>query len=275
MPPGVDPRMPTTSATEKYRADFGLDIPTELCPLPSNGLVYPPSHPFHNQETVQIRGMTAREEDILTSKVHLKKGTVITELIKSCLVDKSVNPADLLAGDRVALMVAIRITGYGQEYDVELECDQCEAKTHRTFDLAALPIQRLATPPVTEGVNAFKFLLPFTKKEVTFRFMTGRDEEEMVATAEKMKKLGMNNETGVTTSLMHSILTVDGIDDRQKIANFVKNMPARDSTSLRNYIKSIEPGMLMKQETTCPSCGHSEEVSMPLGISFLWPSAAR
>ena len=124
-------------------------------------------------------------------------------------------------------------------------------------------------------MNLFEFLLPYTKKLVRFRFLTGRDEEEIQATAAKQKKLNLQGESIVTTNLLYSIVSVEGIEDRQKIAGFVRMMPARDSLALRNYIRDSEPGISMKQEVTCAACGHVESVSMPIGISFLWPSAQR
>lgn len=276
VPQGVDPRMPRISQTDKVKADFGLDIPHELAPLPSSGKVYPPESSFHNVDAVEIRAMTAREEDILTSRALLKKGTVISELIKSCLVDKSMNSLDLLSGDRNALMVAIRITGYGHEYNVEVECPECGVKSPHEFNLAELPIRRLEIEPVSPGLNLFEFMLPYSKKVVRFKFLTGKNEEEMVQLADKQKKLGLNSsESNVTTNLLYSIVSVDGVEDRAKIANFVKNMPARDSLALRNYMKDNEPGIVMKQDTVCNTCGHQEEVNMPIGVTFLWPNAGR
>jgi hypothetical protein len=275
MPAGVDPRMPMQSVADKLKAEFGLDIPTELVPLPSCGKVYPPEMSLHNQDVVEIRPMTAREEDILTSRALIKKGTVITELIKACLVDRSINTSDLLVGDRNALMMAIRITGYGPDYTTEMDCDECSSKNQQTFNLSDLPIKKLEIDPVIQGQNIFEFLLPRTKKKVRFKFSTGRDEEEASILAEKQKKLGLGAETGVTTSLMQSILSIDGIEDRVKISNFIKFMPAQDSLALRNYMREHEPGVLMKQETVCPACGNTEEVNMPLGINFLWPSSRR
>lgn len=274
-PPGIDPRMPMQSAADKVKAEFGLDIPLETVPLPSSGKVYPQNTSLFNSETIEIRSMTAREEDILTSRALLKKGTVITELIRSCLVDRTVSPNDLLSGDRNALMVAIRITGYGPDYKAEIECTECGAKTHHEFNLAELPVRRLNIEPVTQGANLFEFVLPKSRKNVKFRFLTGRDEEEIMTTNEKQKKLGLSTESNVTTNLMHSIVSIDGVDDRAKISNFIRMMPARDSLALRNYIKENEPGVLMKQETSCSACGYSEEVTMPLGINFLWPQSGR
>lgn len=271
----VDPRIPTTTVAQQLHADFGLEIPVETAPLPSSGRVYPPTSPLHGKETLEIRAMTAREEDILTSKALMKKGTIITELIRSCLVDKSIQPNEMLIGDRTALMTAIRITGYGQQYDVEVTCNECEKKFQNSFDLAQLPIARLEIDPVKEGTNLFEFLLPYTKKVVRFRFLTGKDEEEITATTEKQKKLNIGTDTMVTTNLLHSIESIDGNTDRNAIARFVRAMPARDSLALRNYVRDNEPGIRMRQEVTCPECNNSEEVSMPMGVSFLWPGAGR
>jgi len=274
-PPGVDPRMPRSTAAERVKADFGLDVPQEVVPLPSGGKVYSTNSSLFGAELVEIKAMTAREEDILTSKVYLKKGTVITELIKSCLIDKSINALDLLSGDRNALMIAIRITGYGAEYETEMECPECSVKSPHSFNLGALQINRLELEPAASGQNVFEFFLPYSKKNVKFKFMTGRDEEEISAINERQKKLALGSENSVTTNLLHTIISIDGTEDRVKISNFIKSMPARDSLALRNYMKDNEPGINMKQETTCNACGHTDEVNMPLGITFLWPSSRR
>lgn len=262
---------PVVQQQQIQKAEMPSDIPIETVPLPSSGKVYPQASSLYGRESVEIKAMTAREEDILTSKALLKKGTVISELIKSCLIDKTINPADLLGGDRNSLMVAIRITGYGHEYDAEIECPECGVKSSQQFNLAELPIKRLEIEPVTPGSNAFEFKLPYCKKVVKFKFPTGRDEEDIMAAAEKQKKLGMQADTAVTTNLLYSIISLDGSEDRAKISGFVRNMPARDSLALRTYIRDNEPGIVMKQDVSCPGCGHSWESGVPIGVKFLWP----
>lgn len=277
-PQGIDPRMPSISAAEKVKADFGLDIPAETVPLPSAGKVYPATSSLAGLEVVDIRPMSAREEDILTSRALLKKGTVVTELIRSCLIDRSIDPTQLLTGDRNALMVAIRITGYGADYEVEVECPDtdCSVKSKHMFDLSQLPIRRLELEPVSAGSNLFEFKLPRTGKVVKFRFLTGKDEEDIVATQDRQKKLNLTQgDTAVTSNLLYSIVAIDGVEDRSKIAGFIRAMPAGDSLALRTYIRDNEPGITMKQGFTCPACGHSEEVVVGLTTEFLWPSAGR
>lgn len=264
-----------STASEHVNAEFGLDIPVELVPLPSCGKTYGVDHPFNELDRVEIRSMTAREEDILTSRALIKKGTVITELIKSCLVNKSVDPLDLLTGDRNALMVAIRITGYGADYDAEIECSACGVKSAHVFNLSEFPIKHLEIEPVAPYTNEFEFVLPRTGRIVRFKFATGRVEEEIMLTQEKLRKMGVQNETNVTTNLLYSVLSISGVEDRQQLSNMIRNLPAMESKALREYIRDNEPGLQMRQNIECPSCDHAEEVSMPIGTNFLWPSIGR
>lgn len=255
------------------RDDFGFEVPVESAPLPSNGLVYPQESALHMCQTVDIRSMTAREEDILTSRALIKKGTVITELIKSCLIDKRIQVPDMLAGDRNAIMVALRITGYGAEYTVEADCPKCSTRSKQEFNLGEMPIKRLQIEPVAKGQNVFEFKLPVTKKTVNFKFLTGRDEEEINTIQERTKKQGAQADNIVTNRLQFAIVSIDGKTDRSSINGFIRNMPARDSMSLRKFIDANEPGIDMKGDFDCPSCSEINEVRVPLGASFFWPDA--
>ncbi len=259
---------------ERIQQDLGFEIPVEDVPLPSRGLVYSPDSPLHNKSTVQIRAMVTKDEDILTNRSLIKKGTVITHLIQSCLMDKSVNVSDMIAGDRNALMIAIRITGYGSEYPVKLTCPKCEHEYDHTFDLASLPINMLEVEPAQPGRNVFKFELPVSKKIVHFKFIDGRDEEEIMATNENMKKAGAPaGQNLVTTRLQHAIVAIGDVTDRNKLGQYIRHMPARDSAALRKFMDKSEPGIEMKQDAECPSCQHSAEVNVPLGPTFFWPNA--
>lgn len=253
--------------------EFGLDIAVESVPLPSAGIIYDKDGPLFGQETLQIRPMTAREEDILTSRAYIKDGTVISKLIDSCLVDKRINSEDLISGDRTALMVALRITGYGAEYDIEVPCPECSTSNKASFDLAQLPIRRLQVSPVQEGQNLFEVVLPVTKKSVKVKFLTGHDEKEMMTINERKKKKGMSTDTGVTDRLTRCIQAVDSITDKNKIAFFVKNLPVRDSLALRKFLDQQEPGVEMKSMLRCNSCFEESEVDLPIGTSFFWPDS--
>jgi hypothetical protein len=93
-------------------------FPTEEIELPSKGLVYPNDNPLSSGK-VEMKYMTAKEEDILTNQAYIRKGTVLDKLLKSLIIDKKINIDDLIVGDKNSLLIASRILGYGKEYKFE------------------------------------------------------------------------------------------------------------------------------------------------------------
>jgi len=255
------------------RDDFGFDVPIESVPLPSKGRVYDVDSPLYGKETLEIKAMTAKDEDILTSRALIKKGTVITELLRSCLIDKSIDPTQMLSGDRNAIMTALRVTGYGAEYNVEIDCPACGERSKQAFDLTDMPINTLEVDPISEGANVFEFTLPVTKLPVRVKFLTGDDEQEIMTIAERRKKKGIHGDNMITQRLSYSLVSVNGIKDKTKIQMFVKNMPARDSLALRRFLDNNEPGIDLSGWLECVHCTETSEVKLPLGASFFWPDA--
>lgn len=274
--PGSGPTEGQPITVQQYaRQELGVEIPVDAVPLPSKGKVYPAGHPLFNAESVEYRAMTAKEEDILMSQALIKRGTVITELIKSCLINKDVEVQSLLSGDRNALMIAIRASGYGNIYEPIYQCPNCEFKNELEIDLNSLPIKPLTIEPVVPNANAFGFKLPVSKKVITFKFLNGREEEEIVSDMETRKKKGLLNSNLVTGRLLRSIVAIDGNENKSLISRFVQYMPARDSLMLREYIDEHEPGVNMKIDFKCNNCDHFEEMSLPMGATFFWPNYKR
>ena len=173
---GNQTRVPKELQTHNVmKDDFGWEVPVEVVPIPSEGKVYPQDSVLFGKNCLEIKAMTAQEEDILASRALILQGTVITTLLQSCLLDKTVSTREMLLGDRNALMVSIRITGYGTAYRAEATCPECSTTGMHAFDLSGLEIKRLELSPVREGENLFSFTLPVTRKEVHFRFLTGAD----------------------------------------------------------------------------------------------------
>tara|TARA_R100000664_G_C2749542_1_gene136919 strand:+ start:203 stop:1042 length:840 start_codon:yes stop_codon:yes gene_type:complete len=253
--------------------DFGFEVPVQAVPLPSGGVIYPVDSPMHGKTEVSIKAMTAKEEDILTSRALIKKGTVITELLKSAIMEDGFDPDTMLSGDRNALMITLRATGYGSEYKCEVDCPACGVRSKQAFQLSELPLKELKIQPVAPGANLFETVLPVSKKTVRFKFLTGADEVEMSILQERKKKQGVTVDNAVTTRLQYQIVSVDGISDRTKISFFVRAMPAGDSLHLRKFIDNNEPGIEMKSWMDCPSCFETSEVRLPLGATFFWPDA--
>lgn len=267
----------TVTREQAAKQEFGIEIAVESVPLPSKGLVYPPGSPLHQRQSVEFRAMTTREEDILMSPALIKKGTVVTELIKSCLIDKTIDVPSMLVGDRTALMIGVRATGYSAEYTPTVICPQCQTKSELNVDLNDLPLKMLDLTPVEPFKNIFEFTLPRSKKNVKFQFVTGLTEEMMIKDMNARKKKGFENSNMVTNMLQHYIVEIDGDSSRSFINKFIQVMPAMDSSALRQYINDHEPGIDMTYEFECRSidCEHAEKISIPIDGSFFWPNSVR
>ena len=260
-------------SNQAARANEEQAVPAAEVPLPSQGLVYAVGSPLHGKESLQIKAMTAKEEDILTSRALLKSGKALDTLLRSCVLEKDIDLDSLLTGDRNALLVSIRITGYGADYKVATECPACGEKAEHEFDLSSLEIKRLGAEPAALGTNEFSFALPVSKKTVKFKLLTGADEKDLSTTIDRMRKLSGGLESVITTRLMTQITSVDGESDKGKLSSLIRNMHARDSRELRGYMDKISPGVNMNQLFSCPSCKEESVVEVPMGTEFFWPKA--
>ena len=252
-------------------------VPSEAVSIPSEGRFYPPGHPLHQSEFIEIRPMTARDEDILTSRALFKSGKVIDSLLRNCIVTKGIDISQMLVGDRNAAIIGIRVSGYGIDYSAKITCPACEEKSAVDVNLGQLPLKKVPTDvlPVSPFVNEFPFRLPISGRTVHFKLPTGADEHELSTIVERMRKM-TGSESLVTSRLMIQVISVDGETDRNKISSIVRNMPARDSRELRAYMDYAAPDVKMVQSFSCPVCGfEAEEVDVPLGTEFFWPSTGR
>jgi hypothetical protein len=253
------------------------EIPSEAVAIPSEGKLYPVGHPLHGKQFVEIRPMTARDEDILTSRALHRTGKVIDALLRSCIIDKNIDPNTLLAGDRNAIIIGIRVSGYGADYTSSVECPQCGAKSQIELDLGRLPLRNLPddVPPVSSGVNEFVHRCGISKKTVHFRVPTGSDETEFANLIDRARRT-TGSENLVTSRLLQQIISIDGETDRARLMVLVRDLPARDSRDLRAEMDYVSPDVLLMAEFKCPSCEYEAgEVPVPLGTDFFWPKARR
>ena len=242
-----------------------VKFPTEVVDLPSQGLLYPKDSPLSSGK-VEIKYMTAREEDILTSANLIKKGIVIDKLIEALIVDKSIKLDDMLLGDKNAVLIASRILAYGKDYEVEVDGQEV------VVDLTTLSENKLDEKIVVNGANEFDFELPATKRKLTFKLLTHADEKSMEKEIEGYKKIGDGIGYETTTRLKHQILSIDGDAKKTSINSFVDNeFLSRDSRDFRAYANSINPDVEMKS-TLIDENGNEKEFAVPMTVTFLWPS---
>jgi len=259
-------------ATE-YDQMAGFSVPRDFVMLPSKGRIYPPDSPLHNLEEIEVRHLTAADEDILTSRALLRSGKAIDTMLSNVLLNKSINVNDFISGDKNAILTFLRITGYGPDYDVEVDCPECNETIKHQFDLTKLTMRFLDVDPISAGQNRFEFILP-SGIRIEFKLLNSAEDQKIADEQEKLKRTTNSPlEKNVTTKYKHQIISVDDKEDQTFINNFVDTMNLRDSRAFRTYLEEVEPDVDMKQDFKCRMCGHSEEVEIPVTVGFFWPES--
>ena len=256
-------------------SQFNWALPTEFVELPSKGKFYPPGHPLHNETTVEIKYMTAKEEDILTDRALLKKGVAIDRVLENLIIDQRVKLNDLLIGDKNAILVKARTTGYGSEYETRVVCPNCIEPSEHSFDLEGLGHVDFENALEQEEVeitesNTFRVTLPMSKVTLECRMLNGGDETSIAKKALRKDRKNEASKT-LTTQLGLMIVSVNGDKDNFTKAKFIAAMPARDSRYLRTIMEKVTPNVVMKQDFDCVECGTTSVLEVPLNADFFWP----
>ncbi len=242
-----------------------FSIPTEQVDLPSKGRLYPAGHAL-SSGTIEMKYMTAKEEDILTNQNYIAKGVVIDKLLKSLIVtDFPYN--ELLIGDKNAIMVAARILSYGKDYDVTIEGKEV------TIDLTELKDKEINLDDYKPGENEFTFTLPKSGNQVTFKLLTHGDDSNIEREITGLKKINKESSATMSTRLKYMITSVNGEREQGTIRQFVdQGLLAQDARALRNEYTRIQPDVDFKFYNIDED-GRGEEIDVPIGINFFWPDA--
>jgi len=246
--------------------EFHFEVPFDILPLPSKGLLYP-----GQKDSMKVEYMTASDENILTSPNLIKSGKVIDVLIERKVKESPVPLDDLLVGDRNAIMIWLRATGYGEMYPVKLTDPVTAEEFETEVDLNDLKTKEIGAQP--DERNEFSFTLPKSKKVVKFKMLTVGVEREIVSKSEKRAKLTKSPITNLLTNrLEKQIVEVDGNRDPNYIGKYIQFMPAYDSLKFREYVDNIEPGIDMTVDVEGPS-GEPFRSTLPIGLNFFWHNA--
>jgi len=264
------PTQPSAPEVPSNQPSLKFDYPTELVKLPSKGILYPADSPLSTGE-IEVKYLTAKEEDILSTQSYLASGIVLDKVCESIIVTPGVKYNDLLVGDKNALLLAARMFGYGAEYEtVVTTSDGREIPI--TVDLSAVPHKDFDETLVTKGENNFKFTLPKSGYEIEFRLLTVGDQKKITADLKGIKKSGINKvEQNLTTRLRFMIQSVQGKSDSTTINRFVQNMLAIDSRALREYISQIQPDIDLSIEVEDPESGATFRSDFRVGLDLLYP----
>jgi len=242
-----------------------FQIPTETVDLPSKGKFYPKDHPLAEGK-VEMKYMTAKEEDILTNQNFIQKGIVIDKLLQSLIVTKF-NYDDLLIGDKNAIMVAARILSYGKDYNIEFKGEEI------TVDLSEIREKELDLTTIEEGQQEFTFDLPKSGNQVTFKLLTHGDDKKVDREVQGLKKINKDNDTSMSTRLKHIITSVNGDREASTVRQFVdQGLLAQDARALREEYSRVQPDVEFKVYHVDEN-GVGEDIEVPVTINFFWPDA--
>jgi transcription elongation factor Elf1 len=262
-------------AKQAVQSGLSLDfiVPTELVPLPSKGKFYPQNHPLYNKDTIEIKQMTAKEEDILTSRSLLKKGVALDKLIASLVTDKSINTDTITSEDRNAILVAARIAAYGPSYDTQVTCPSCNTKVKSTFDLYEKVYKEENEEPQdnlpVEANGTFVIELPATKWRVVCRALNGYDEKNLIRISDS-KKNSAGGDSLLMEQLKGMIVSIQGVEEKELLKKAIEAMPAADSRYLRKTYSKYIKGIDLTKTFNCSSCGYETDMEVPLTADFFW-----
>ena len=240
-------------------------FPTETIELPSKGLIYPEDNPLSSGK-IEMKYMTAKEEDILSNQSYIQNGTVLDKLLQSLIVSK-VNYRDIVVGDKNAIMIAARILGYGKDYEFDYKGERV------TVDLSVLENKTFDEKEISKGVNEFSFTLPNSGTAITYKLLTHKDEMAIEGEIKGLKKINKQADPSVSTRMKHMILSVNGDDDKKTIREFVDTyFLASDARAFRQHVRDVQPDVDLNVMVEVD--GGMEAIDVPITVNFFWPDAS-
>ena len=269
---GTNNQSETGDAPPQMFNPLSFTAPTEFVDLPSKGIGYPKGHPLHGKESIEIRYMTAKDEDTLSNQSLIKKGVALERLLENIILESEIDPLTLLIADRNAILIKSRGTAYGYDYEARVKCPNCDTSNLMVFDLR--------NPKVTGGIKkdqdivklsdsgVFTTKLPFSKFNIDFRLANGIEESKIAQVL-----INDNKEFSIADQYKEMIISIEGHSDKEIIEKFVDNLPMADSVHFKMCLKHATPSIDISETLVCKNCSHEQEVQVPFGTDFFWPNS--
>ena len=245
-------------------------FPSEIIDLPSEGKLYSEESPLKDGK-IEIKYMTAKEEDILTNQSFIKNGVVLDKLFRSLIVSP-IEYNDLLLCDKNAIMIAARVLGYGKDYECTVTNPESGEDQKVNIDLTQLTERDIDWSLIKDNVNEFSLTLPASKRDVKIKILTQRDQNKIDKETKAMAKLKRN--ASLTTMLKYVITEIDGDADNSKIRRFIDNeLLAIDSRAIRKHLKLVTPDIDLSIDVPDEETGDTFRSQLNIGVDFFWPDA--
>jgi hypothetical protein len=266
------------SAAAALMQKLSFVVPTEHVELPSKGMFYPEGHPLYQKDTIEIKYMTAKDEDTLTSKNLIKKGIAIERLLQDLILDKSITLNSLLVGDKNAILVSARATAYGSDYQTKITCPSCGKVQTYNFDLNNCGIYHGASDEQMNENNiektergTFVFNLPILDCPAEIRLLSGKEEQYLIQKAKEAEQNKNSNDSVTSDQLKVIIVSINGVDDPKLLSQAIPILPAKDSRYIRDIYQLINPNVDLSHEFNCSACSYEARLEVPFTADFFWP----
>jgi len=278
-PASPDTSLEAAAAAQEAKGLAGISfvMGTDVVDLPSAGLLYPPGHPLEGKASIELKHMTAKEEDILTNTAFIRNGSAIDRVLNSLIIDENISLDSLIVGDKNALLLAARISAYGSQYGAKVTCPVCQS--HQTFDF---DLDEIGSGGPDEFVMALEnaeitsnktVLITTPKTDLTFelRPMIGADEKALAEKTKRLKKLRVNESVGLIDNFSMITISINGETNPHQIREVYEQLPAFDFRHLRRAYQAAMPDIELLAPLSCNECGAEEVIGVPLNANFFWP----
>jgi hypothetical protein len=216
-----------------------------------------------------VRELTGVDEDILTNEKLVKAGKAQHQLLGNILVDldgsrpSSQDVLNMWSADRTAVMLRTRVLSFGASITGMHECNNADCRQEFEISVDDL-LTDLTYRSAPETLESLPVDVP-SGRTVTLRAMRGSDEARLLQARQKGELM--------TELLFSRIVSVQGIDDRTDIRNWLKNASMRDRTALRTAMEEHEFGYQTQVAVTCPACNTEQRVDVMSLTAFFFPEA--
>ena len=230
-------------------------FPSNIITLPSNGNVYAETSILRTGK-VEMRHMTAYDEDILSNSSYIKEGVIFDKLLEALIITANVNINELTSGDKEWLIISARILGYGVEYEVVVTNPETKEPTTGTMDLSKLNHKLFDL--VSDENGYFDYTISNTKDVIKFKYLNSIDQ------------FNINSEKLTSSFLKVSIQSVNGKTSPHEIDDYLKyDFKAIDSRKFKKYITDTAPG-INYNTTVIGADGDTIDATFQFNANLFW-----
>lgn len=227
-----------------------------------------------------VRGLKMREFKLFADRRGMKNGAVWDEITKECWVETSERgPAykndprwstDVLQGDRLAALMAIRRATHGDTFDFTATCTErsCRAPVKWRVNLGEeLKVKAYPKAALEKHAAGHRFKTTLAGRAIEFALLTAADEKLMSKFVEQNSE-----EEGdrLIATIAFRCKTVEGLRDKRDIIAWLEELELATVLAFRDEMDAVSGGVETSFEIECRECGARSEVELPFGGKEFW-----